>query len=394
MELHRLNLVLLSVFLLGAAPSRTQTYVAGNVIDPSEVTENEDNIFTYLQNGVEVIANDSVETADIQNSAVTQGKIATGAVTSTGISDGTIVNADINASADIAASKLADDGIDEEELAATITFPDGDLLDFSAINLSSTSEGILFPQASSCGSATAEGQVCWDTDNILYVGTGSAAQAILSGGTPSLTLSTSNSAGSATTALRTDATIAAFDATAPVTQAFGDTAAAGSAGVAARRDHTHGMPKAAWTFFETVTLDGTSTSSNTLPTGTSVYKLVFDGALATGGTLAVQYTDVTANYDRISLVGNGTTPTFEEVNSESGWELVDEALHLIGECTINRNAFSTTTMIACNLSTRDTDSAAVLVRGKNSVAGKTVTSFTFTATTDSSGDVHIYYLSE
>jgi hypothetical protein len=59
---------------------------------------------------------------------------------------------------------------------------------------------------------------------------------------PSLTLSTSNSAGSAGSAVRTDATIAAFDATVPVTQASGDAAATGSAGVAARRDHVHGMP--------------------------------------------------------------------------------------------------------------------------------------------------------
>jgi hypothetical protein len=61
-------------------------------------------------------------------------------------------------------------------------------------------------------------------------------------GTPALTLSTTNAAGSASTGIRTDATVAAFDATVPVTQAFSDSAAAGSAGVAARRDHKHGMP--------------------------------------------------------------------------------------------------------------------------------------------------------
>jgi hypothetical protein len=64
----------------------------------------------------------------------------------------------------------------------------------------------------------------------------------LTGGTPALTLGTSNAAGAAATGIRTDATIAAFDATVPVTQASGDAAATGSAGVAARRDHKHGMP--------------------------------------------------------------------------------------------------------------------------------------------------------
>lgn len=70
--------------------------------------------------------------------------------------------------------------------------------------------------------------------------TGSAG----SPGTPAVTLSTTNSTGVAATLLATDATIAVFDATVPVTQALGDAAAAGSAGVAARRDHKHAMPAA------------------------------------------------------------------------------------------------------------------------------------------------------
>lgn len=42
----------------------------------------------------------------------------------------------------------------------------------------------------------------------------------------------------------TDHGASIFDATAPSTQAFGDSAAAGSATVAAHRDHKHGMPVA------------------------------------------------------------------------------------------------------------------------------------------------------
>ncbi len=60
--------------------------------------------------------------------------------------------------------------------------------------------------------------------------------------TPSIVLGSSAAAGAASTVIRSDSTIAAFDATAPTTQAFGDSAAAGSAAFAARRDHTHGMP--------------------------------------------------------------------------------------------------------------------------------------------------------
>jgi hypothetical protein len=61
-------------------------------------------------------------------------------------------------------------------------------------------------------------------------------------GTPALTLGTSNTAGSISEAIRRDATILVFDATAPETQAFGDVADTGSASTAARRDHLHGMP--------------------------------------------------------------------------------------------------------------------------------------------------------
>ena len=70
-------------------------------------------------------------------------------------------------------------------------------------------------------------------------GTGGA-----SGGTPDLTLSTTNVAGSATTFIREDDQIAVFDATNPVTQAYSDSPSPGSAAVAARRDHKHGMPAA------------------------------------------------------------------------------------------------------------------------------------------------------
>jgi len=59
--------------------------------------------------------------------------------------------------------------------------------------------------------------------------------------TPNLTLSTSNAAGAASSVIRSDATILAFDATAPVTIVPDATGAAGSASVAARRDHTHGV---------------------------------------------------------------------------------------------------------------------------------------------------------
>ena len=97
-------------------------------------------------------------------------------------------------------------------------------------------------------------------------------------GTPGLTLGTANSAGVATTAVRTDATVAAFDATLPANVG---TAATGSAGVAARRDHVHGS-SAAWQWVETLTTtSGTSVTSSTLPTDSDLFMVVFENVRAT-----------------------------------------------------------------------------------------------------------------
>lgn len=57
--------------------------------------------------------------------------------------------------------------------------------------------------------------------------------------TPDLTLSTSNSSGSAG-ALRADDTILVYDATVPTTISSGASASAGNSATAARRNHTHG----------------------------------------------------------------------------------------------------------------------------------------------------------
>jgi len=97
MEKHTLTgftLALCIMFIcsqaLGAAPTRIYTYTSGETIEPNEVTTNEDNIYSYLQTGVDVIK------------------------------DGAIVNADINAAANIAASKL-DATVVETNTTQTIT---------------------------------------------------------------------------------------------------------------------------------------------------------------------------------------------------------------------------------------------------------------------------------
>ena len=78
-------LPILALLCLGAAPSRDNTYVAGTVISPTSVMANENTIYTYLQNGVDTYAANSITTA----------AIAVGAVTSADILDGTITTTDL-----------------------------------------------------------------------------------------------------------------------------------------------------------------------------------------------------------------------------------------------------------------------------------------------------------
>ena len=179
-----LGWLLSGLVLLGAAPSRTHTYTTGEIIESSKVTTNEDNIYSYLQSGVDTYAAGSVTSAAIQDGAIVNADVASSAAIAYGklTLTGSVTNADVSATAAISASKLADDEIDQEELAATLTLSDGDFLNLSAINTSSTTEGLRLPQTTSCTSGTADGQVCWDTDNdFLSVGTGSSAVALGTG---------------------------------------------------------------------------------------------------------------------------------------------------------------------------------------------------------------------
>lgn len=64
-----------------AAPSRDNTYIAGTVISPTSVMANENTIYTYLQNGVDTYATNSIPTGAIQDSAVTSAKIQDATIT-------------------------------------------------------------------------------------------------------------------------------------------------------------------------------------------------------------------------------------------------------------------------------------------------------------------------
>lgn len=170
--------------------------------------------------------------------------------------------------------------------------------------------------------------------DITVTSTGGASFA-----TPAILLSTAAAAGVAATVIRSDATIAAFDATAPVTQAFGDAAATGSINFAARRDHKHGMPSfatnaivlgsaaaagVATTPFrsdDTIkAFDTTAPTTSAVGDAAAVGSIAFaarrdhvHGREAFGGVTVVAEGDASAN-------GSGTTPAHSDHNHGWPWQ--------------------------------------------------------------------------
>ena len=81
--MKRLLIVLLMLTMataIAAPPVRTFVYTAGNIIQPAEVTKNEDNIFQYLTTGVDTLADNCVTTSKILDGSVTSAKILAGVI--------------------------------------------------------------------------------------------------------------------------------------------------------------------------------------------------------------------------------------------------------------------------------------------------------------------------
>lgn len=95
--------ILIILFLLpsiafAAAPSRTYNYVSHTTIDPTQNNTNENNLYTYLQSGVDTYSAGSITNTSINaNAAIAYSKLNL---------LGSITNADISGSAGIIGSKL------------------------------------------------------------------------------------------------------------------------------------------------------------------------------------------------------------------------------------------------------------------------------------------------
>jgi hypothetical protein len=91
---------------IAAPPTRTDTYVSGQTIDPAAVTRNEGAIFTYLQDGVDTLASNTVTSADIVDGAVATADLATNAVTNIKVADNAIDTAELVGNA-VTGAKIA-----------------------------------------------------------------------------------------------------------------------------------------------------------------------------------------------------------------------------------------------------------------------------------------------
>lgn len=157
------------------------------------------------------------------------------------------------------------------------------------------------------GNYTATGTIAGNT----VTSGGNTVLTTASGAAPALTLGTSNAAGTANTFVRTDATILTFDATVPV--ALG-TAAAGSAAVAARRDHVH--PTTGLVLTSTATAKGdiyVATASNTI----TRLGVGADGTVltaASGQATGLQWAAATGGH----VIENNGTPLTQRANLNFG----------------------------------------------------------------------------
>ena len=204
---------------------------------------------------------------------------------------------------------------------------------------------------------------------------------------PALTLGTANSAGAASTIIRSDATVAAFDATVPTTMTYGAAAATGSAAIAARRDHTHGgVASPAWQWVESLDASsGTTLTSATLPTDSDLFMIVFENVTGTAAqtiTMAGVATRIRLSGTTLSTAGTGVIAETGTTNSKP----------VNGVMYVPRLAQNSINLMTCSISFEETSGsvAATTLRAEGTA---NFTEFAFTvsgAQAFTGGKIHIY----
>ena len=258
----------------------------------------------------------------------------------------------------IGAAEILNDSVTATQLAASLTFADGDLLDLSAINTSSTTEGLKLPQnATACSVGTAEGQICWDSStDTLYIGNGTTASAI-GGGTSFTSFTAAGDSGGGQSITNTN-TLSILG---------------GTNGIDTVDSATDTI---------TLNLDTTEVGTTTFGSGSAV-TWTFDASAGTDTTVAFGNNTITATAGTFNVTGNadvsgtltaGTGDAFQVsaagavtavgVNSGSGLIQGTGGITATGAVSVNVNASTNTTAIG----TGTTSGAITLGGGANTLA--------------------------
>ncbi len=151
-----------------------------------------------------ILGANSITSNEIKDLTITSADIASDTITNSKILNDTIKNEDIADSA-INSAKIEDNTVSASDLASTLTFSSGDLIDLSSITHGSTAkQGLILPNVSSANPSSpssGKGYLAYDTSgNQLIFYNGSSWSTISAGGgTDTDTLATVTARGSSTT---------------------------------------------------------------------------------------------------------------------------------------------------------------------------------------------------
>ena len=125
--------------------------------------------------GVDVGSAGALSVGRVNATTVVIGSAATTSLTVAASTTGTAVV--VLPAGSIDSTEVLDDTLTASDLAATVTFADGDVVDLSAtVTTTAAAKGLKLPQKTDCSLGITEGFICWDTDNnVLYVGDAATA---------------------------------------------------------------------------------------------------------------------------------------------------------------------------------------------------------------------------
>jgi len=179
---------------------------------------------------------------------------------------------------------------------------------------------------------------------------------------PAFTLGTANAAGSAVTAVASDATLLAFDTTDPA--AVAASAVVGSATVAARRDHVHPGTTGAGTVVDDAITRFNGTGGSSLQGYSSLSPTISDTGIIslTSGALKFPATAISSgNANTLDDYEEGTwTPSIADSSHDGTGEGQVYSLQAGFYTAIGREIFITGRVVISNLGTMTTSSHAFI----------------------------------